>query len=240
MPPDSHLASREDYIKTLPPVQICSAASPCPICQEEFDTEHPPVLLPSCGHIFGRPCILEWFEEGANTCPMDRQELFKSPKDVVEDNPMDPENLSLVPFSAHSVPAEQRRAATRRTRGSSHYLFFGGEIIGVNGQLTREGCRRVVRDLWQHSGFFFQQTRNDLDVRFVDEGLLGGPIHDALPIGISTPDNAWPVLIGIVRAMLVFLQLAWEGGWAEAQLRREEADRYAEELWAVCRRDDGY
>lgn len=75
-PPIIKLPSHEDYVADLKPVAICSAAKVCSICLTEYDETHSPILLTPCGHIFGQRCILIWFEEDANTCPLDRKELF--------------------------------------------------------------------------------------------------------------------------------------------------------------------
>jgi hypothetical protein len=233
LPPAPSLPSREAYTKDLISVAICSAAGPCPICQEDYDKDHAPVLLQLCGHIYGKPCILEWFEEGANTCPLDRKELFASASEV--------EEWSLVPFnnlSNHNRISGSERGGEiiRRTRRTSaHYLFFSGEIIGVNGALTFEGCRRVIRDLWYHAQLFFcsfRQSMDDLDIMSVSAEVLEDPIHDALPRGIMMPDVAWPLLRSVVRVMLAWQSQAWEEGW-EANVPREEMDGWAEELWGV-------
>jgi hypothetical protein len=229
------LQSREACTKDLITVAICSAAGPCPICQEEYDEDHAPVLLRYCGHIFGKPCILEWFEEGANTCPLDRKELFASPRDAEK-----AESWSLVPFnrlSNQALDAGRGGEIIHRTRRTSaHYLFFSGEIIGVNGALTFEGCRRVLRELWYHAQLFFRsfgQIMDDLDIMSVSPELLEGPLHDALPRGIMMPEVAWPMLRSVMRVMLAWKNQAWEEGW-EANVPREEMDGWAEELWGLC------
>jgi hypothetical protein len=84
MPSDPALPSREAYVKDSIPFTISSAAGPCPICQEGYDDEHRPVLFRHCSHIFGKSFILEWFEEGENTCPLDKIKLFSPPTDVGE------------------------------------------------------------------------------------------------------------------------------------------------------------
>jgi hypothetical protein len=235
MPSNPQLPIREAYTKALIPVAICSAAGPCPICQEDYDESHAPVLLQQCGHIFGKLCILEWFEEGANTCPLDRKELFASPRDAEE-----AESWSLVTFT--NLPNQARNAGRggeiiRRTRRTSaHYLFFSGEIIGVNGALTFEGCRRVIRDLWYHAQLFFRsfrQSMDDLDIISVGPQILEDPIHDALPRGVAVPEEAWPLLRSVMRVMLAWQNQAWEEEW-EAHVPREEMDGWAEELLGIC------
>lgn len=123
-PPLSPLPSRSTYLATLIPVSPCSAASPCPICHDPYTPAHPPILLQPCGHIFGKPFILEWFKPGTNsftsingtdngnedigrnTCPLDRQELFKIPKPLglgledfgIDEHRYEDRRWSLVPF----------------------------------------------------------------------------------------------------------------------------------------------
>ncbi|KAF1943317.1 hypothetical protein EJ02DRAFT_141833 [Clathrospora elynae] len=236
MPPVTGLPSHEVYIKDLVPVAICSAASPCPICHEDYNEEHAPVLLRGCGHIFGKPCILEWFEEGGNTCPLDRKVLF----DTREER-----DWSLVPFDPlrEQSNGSGSGALTRQfNRTPVHYLFFSGEIIGVNGYLTREGCRRVVKDLWYHTNQFCRRTQslqivNDLDIILVSEAILYRQIHDALPLGISVPEEAWPLLISMARMMLSWQCHSWEMEW-EARMPREEIEVWSDEIWGVCEGDD--
>ncbi|KAF1831991.1 hypothetical protein BDW02DRAFT_605181 [Decorospora gaudefroyi] len=242
MPLDPGLPSREAYVKNLIPVAICSAASRCPICQEEYKDGHSPVLLRHCGHIFGKPCILEWFEEGANKCPLDRNELFTPLTDAEEY-----ESWSLVPFSLGRTQGAvginfgrggELRSRTRAT--SAHYLFFSGEIIGVNGHLTHEGCLCIVRDLWYHTQVFFRQSRqimDEMNVLAVGVDVLSGLIDDALPRGINVPEQAWPLLISGTRLMLAWQNQAWEEGW-EAYIPREQMQCYVEELCGICGMED--
>jgi len=239
MPVSTVLPTREAYVNDLIPVAICSAADPCHICWNSYTKAHEPVLLRPCGHIFGNPCIQQWFEEGANTCPFDRNKLFMSTTDAEET-----ESWSLVPFGAlqdqggRGAPASDRRGGI--TNGTyvapEQYLFFGGEIIGINSRLTLEGCRRVVRDLWYVSNHLYHQIRHhadDHDPLSVSEDTLRESIHDALPRGIDVDDHAWPLLFSMARSMVASRGMAWEQG-SEANMRREDMMGWGEELWRVC------
>ncbi|CAO2648596.1 Nn.00g078630.m01.CDS01 [Neocucurbitaria sp. VM-36] len=233
MPPNHALPSREDYINSLVPVQTCSAANSCPICLGDYNTEHPPILLLGCGHIFGQPCILKWFTEGANLCPLDRKKLFTLPTEMVDEGDNDRSSQHLLPFRVRSASVEQRRRRIRRTRGRSNYLFFEGQIIGFNGQLTREGCCRLVRDVWQQTRQIFRQltqTVHDLNVLSVSEELSSGSIDVALLLGVRIPGIAQGILIEMMRMLLV----VWCGeGWLEPPMPEEDIQRWADEMWAL-------
>ncbi|KAF2194577.1 hypothetical protein K469DRAFT_547612 [Zopfia rhizophila CBS 207.26] len=73
----------EEFINTkLQPVEVC------PICHEDFGTNHVPVTL-DCKHIFGHHCLLQWVRSDqvrANTCPTCRDQLF-SKSNVGNNNP---------------------------------------------------------------------------------------------------------------------------------------------------------
>ncbi|KAK3081419.1 hypothetical protein LTS18_006839 [Coniosporium uncinatum] len=69
----------------------CEDATDCSICLLPLSapTHHPhspasridahrPTMAKSCGHIFGRACIVGWFRAGGLTCPMCRVPLFKT------------------------------------------------------------------------------------------------------------------------------------------------------------------
>lgn len=236
-PSNTPLLSRADYIKTLVPVAICSASNPCPICQEEYSEGHAPVLLPRCGHIFGRSCIQEWLKGDANTCPMDRKVLFAPQKNSTSD---EDGSWSLVSHTSSRSPVSTHS----RHQGSenNHYVLLSGEIIALNGILTQEGCCHAVRDLWHQTGFFFRQMSqhaHDVDVFAVDDELLIGPIRDALPLGIQVPSGAWPGLVGMARSMLSWHCRAWEDGWSEGEIPEDAVWGFAEHLWVFCRGGNG-
>jgi hypothetical protein len=196
----------------LIPVAIGSAANPCSICQEPYTEENPPVLLSECGHIFCRPCITAWFNSGlanANTCPLDRKMLFLPPTETDSNFPSD------------SLPIPHRFAAqTSRNRAPRPVveLFMGGEIIAVDGMLTKEGCQCVVWDLWFYTARllrFVVDFNDDIDALTVDVEVLRSWIQDALPRGIRCGEVAWTVLTEIARQMLVWHseEQTWGGGW---------------------------
>lgn len=218
MPDSTPLPTREAYANDLVPVAICSAANPCHICSDIYTRAHEPVLLHPCGHIFGKPCIQQWFEEGANTCLFDRKRLFNSTTDAEETD-----SLFLVPFGVFPNQGGRDAAGSGRRGGTANrthptpeqYLFFNGEIIGINSCLTLEGCLRVVRDLWYVRNHLYCQIRNhadDHDPLSVSEDTLRESIHDALPRRIDVDDHAWPLLFIIARSMLMSRGVAWEQG----------------------------
>ncbi|KAF2878383.1 hypothetical protein BDV95DRAFT_478624 [Massariosphaeria phaeospora] len=193
MPQDrSTLPQMALYIENcLIPDPISSAPDLCSICYEKFDQDHGPVRLQGCGHIFGRKCILDWFNanrSNSNTCPLDRTVLFTS--------------LSQQPRPDNTTEPQLQR----RRRGAQSYttLIQGGEIIGIGGALTREGCRRCIIDLWFHSLDLSRQIQQEeLDSLSVDLVRLRRTIQDAIPRGIEVPERAWTSLISIARSMMV-------------------------------------
>jgi len=234
-----------EYIKGLVRVAICSAAGPCPICQQDYDNQHSPALLKNCGHIFGKPCILKWFNEGANTCPLDRETFF-APCTKNENDDVD--NSSLVPFDYNQdsrvdlgLDAGRQDGRVRRVRPTSaHYncLYFGGEIIGVNGRLTSPGCRRVICDLWYHVNLLIQRIAahpDELCVLSVREHDVIGLIEDALPRGVDLEgdEQIRPLLSSIARTMLSLQEKAWLEG-RELRMPGEDVGRWSASLWEVC------
>lgn len=45
-----------------------------PVATDSSDCEHTPVSMPNCGHVFGKPCIIEWLN-GHVSCPLCRKEV---------------------------------------------------------------------------------------------------------------------------------------------------------------------
>jgi hypothetical protein len=239
MPANTIISTRATYINDLIPVAICSAANPCPICWEDYTSDHLPVLLRHCGHIFGKLCVRKWFEEGANTCPLDRNTLF-----ILTTNTEEAESWSLVRFGAlpsqsGGVPTGGGRRGgifSRTHLMTEQYLFSAGEIISINDCLTRVGCRHFVHELWHQSDRVYHQIRdqaNDTDPLSVGDGTLTESIRDASPDGIEVGESAWPLLLSMTRTMLSWQRVAWEQD-QEATLQREDMESWAEELWVAC------
>jgi hypothetical protein len=45
----------------------------CSICEEAFDSEHLPVMVDGCRHVFGQKCLARWVNSdnaGINKCPV--------------------------------------------------------------------------------------------------------------------------------------------------------------------------
>ena len=241
MPSFPHLPMRRAFIDGLIPVAICSAASLCPICKEEHTKEHLPTLPRPCGHIFGRPCKLKWFDEGADTCPLDRTKLFN--KITVEKDGTRPLLPNLPNSDQQDDPGSSngtRDEIVRVYTSPTHYLYFGGETLGVNGRLTPEGCRRVVRDLWYHSGLLFSRITehpDHLDPFSVREHLVNSCVLDALPRGIHIPQEAWVLLARTVRIMLSYYALALAEA-SEVRMPAEHVRSWEGDLWVICGNGD--
>jgi hypothetical protein len=50
----------------------------CAICEEVFDSDHVPVQVDGCRHVFGQECLAMWVNsnnEGRNKCPNCRKQL---------------------------------------------------------------------------------------------------------------------------------------------------------------------
>ena len=243
MSSQAELPIRTEYIRGLVPVAMCLVAGPCPICQLDYDKEHSPVLLKDCGHIFGKPCILKWFNEGANTCLLDRETLFVSCTNNEHDG-----SSFLVLFDYNQdqgaifgLDAGRQDGRVRRVRPTSahyHYLYFGREIIGVNGRLTYPGCRRVVCDLWYYANLLVEQISVHPDepcLLSVREDDVIGLIEDALPRGVDIEgdEQIWPLLSSIAHAMLSSQEKAWSEG-RELRIEGEDMEHWSESLWGVC------
>ncbi|KAF2711020.1 hypothetical protein K504DRAFT_466056 [Pleomassaria siparia CBS 279.74] len=76
------LPTQEAFIANLKapatvPEDLC-----CSICLDEYESgEHQAVTMEPCGHVFGKCCIVEWFQNSENhanstSCPMCRRQLF--------------------------------------------------------------------------------------------------------------------------------------------------------------------
>ena len=72
---DTHLPSREAFMKALVPPDTLSPEDSCIICH---DGPQDPLQL-SCGHIYCRHCIVAWFRCKQNMCPCCRRALFFDP-----------------------------------------------------------------------------------------------------------------------------------------------------------------
>jgi hypothetical protein len=192
MPLASPLPTRKQYIDNLQSLRPSSAQGPCPICQENFSRDDPPVRLPGCGHVFCRSCVLAWFSSGrrnSNTCPLDRTVLFTLP-------------LSF-PWTDNTMVHEPRQL---RYTQQCITLIQGGCIISINGNLTREGCRAVVLDLWFYTYYLYRCVDfENLNDRSVAERLLRRPVEDSVPMGVRLPRQAWRALMSVSREMMVMV-----------------------------------
>lgn len=218
------LTTRKQYIDSLQPLRPSSTQGSCPICQDNYSREYPPVRLPGCGHIFCRSCILEWFRSGqsnSNTCPLDRTVLFALPPPTPStDNALE------------HLPRQRRNAQQFVT------LLQDGSIISVNGNLTREGCRILLLDLWYFTYQLYRRVDfDDLDGMPIPERVLRQPIEDSVPRGVSIPRRVWWSLVSIARHMMVMVWLLPIHCIREMKLTRvcDSIVRIGL-LWGRCRR----
>jgi hypothetical protein len=172
---------KAEYIhRRLELVPLSKVKDPCPICFEDYNLNHVPVRLPECQHIFGRDCIIQWFQT-SNTCPMDRRVLF---------------GLNM---SANQEIYNSQSLVTRRPLVN---IIQGGIVLAVNSHLTRDGCRRVIADLWFYTSLL---ARRMSLIEWIElwshNSVLRRPVRDAVPSAIGLPEQAWSALLGIARAM---------------------------------------
>lgn len=229
--------TQEAYLNTnLIPVALPSAANPCPICQDPFSASSPPALLRECGHIFCRPCITAWFDSGldnANTCPLDRCVLFAANRDADEVT------------DGHGASAGATREVSASRRGRARVvrpvveLFVDGEIVAVDGVLTRDGCKHVVWDMWRRTMRLLRRfdgfSGEEVDDLVSDSEFLVSSVRDALPRGVRCGEGACLVLCTCARYILVWQNEYWE----EMRENRdrvpvEDLETFVEDLYQAC------
>ncbi|EMD59344.1 hypothetical protein COCSADRAFT_101547 [Bipolaris sorokiniana ND90Pr] len=228
MPSRPSLPSHDVFVKDLViSVAPCSADNYCPICKEEYDENHLPTLLQPCGHIFGKQCIHSWFTKGINIC-LDRNQLFASytytEKDETGPSPPVGE-ASTQRNSTRFSNARKSEVFRGRSRSMSYLLCLSGEIIAVDGYVTPNGCRRLVRDLWYQIGVLFERLLihpDELDPLSASDDEIRSSILDALPRGIHVDETAWPAMAHVARIMLNRYSVAYAERF-EARMTVEDA-----------------
>ncbi|XP_014558092.1 hypothetical protein COCVIDRAFT_95510 [Bipolaris victoriae FI3] len=240
MPSRPSLPSHNVFVKDLMiSVSPCSADNHCPICKEEYDEKHLPTLLRPCGHIFGKQCIHSWFAEGINTCPLDRNQLFDSSTYAEKDEarPSPPVgDTSTQRNSTRFSNARRSEGFRGRSRSMGYLLCLSGEIIAVDGYVTPNGCRRLVRDLWYEIGVLFERLLihpDELDPLSVSDDEIRSSILDALPRGIHVDETAWPAMGHVARTMLNRYSVAYAEGF-QARMTVEDAMCWGQDIWDIC------
>lgn len=107
----------------------------------------------------------------------------------------------------------------------SYLLCLSGEIIAVDGYVTPNGCRRLVRDLWYQIGVLFERLLihpDELDPLSASDDEIRSSILDALPRGIHVDETAWPAMAHVARIMLNRYSVAYAERF-EARMTVEDA-----------------
>lgn len=99
-PPPSNAAQFLSSLPIIPFEDLAEDRQSCTICQEPYLTgsqAEEAVVIPQCGHTFGRVCIGHWLGENSggsnkNTCPMCRAILFEKNND--ESLPTSPQGMN--------------------------------------------------------------------------------------------------------------------------------------------------
>jgi hypothetical protein len=73
-------------------------------------------------------------------------------------------------------------------------MYIRGVIVGINGTLTQDGCRVLVRELWISTralfrGFEIDDGVQEGDVLSVLEAVLRSAVQEAMPLGISVGER---------------------------------------------------
>jgi hypothetical protein len=127
---------------------LLSEHNECSICEETLDSDHPPVMVDGCRHVFGRECLARWINldnAGSNRCPVCRNQLFGEDAAVVQ-------NQRVPKASSESV-----RPTTRHLDGTALVQRISSMLPRKSGQLQvtlRQvpGHTGVVLGLFQSSG----------------------------------------------------------------------------------------
>lgn len=117
-----------------------------------------------------------------------------------------------------------------------YLLCLSGEIIAVDGYVTPNGCRRLVRDLWYQVGILFEHLLihpDELDPLSVSDDEIRSSILDALPRGIHVDETAWSAMAHIARIMLNRHSEAYAERF-DARMTVEDAISWGQDIWDVC------
>lgn len=83
-------------------------------------------------------------------------------------------------------------------------MYVGGDVVAIDGRLTRVGCRRFVIELWESTGRVVSGLRDPSEALGWDGDVLGGVVRDALPTAGDVGAAAWLVLVEVARLMVVW------------------------------------
>ena len=163
----------------------------CEICHEAYSTNRPngedPVRLP-CGHEFGFECIRRWLspEEGKNTCPLCRYQLFAPPAREFEDTRAAWDSIVT------AVDFDIELTTSGLMQGSSRFRDWA-----LYSQLQEWGANLPP---WQHDGVFvsLQLDSSQENALFMELQRRGA--FRVLPIDVGPLDSeqqiraAWDTL----------------------------------------------
>jgi hypothetical protein len=97
----------------------------CPMCEEKLDSNHPPVMIAGCRHIFGKQCLKRWVEsskQGNDKCPTCRNPLYGE-NGQVQDSTQTPQSpgriAELTQLIRGFLPNRSTRARTAPNQTAS-------------------------------------------------------------------------------------------------------------------------
>ncbi|KAF3002874.1 hypothetical protein E8E13_000395 [Curvularia kusanoi] len=194
------LAEHErDHLVLIAPVSLTNE---CSICNERYSDTDRPVAIRQCGHIFCQTCIHSWLETGANTCPLDRRELFAPPvrgQHAVE--------AALLHADQHVEAFPLAVGANPRPQQHPEDVIINGYRIVRAGTLTRRGSLYVVYTLCARTKQLVRASEAEPEPEpeplELNVERLRGCIEQALPGPLELSEECWALLFECARDMVI-------------------------------------
>lgn len=148
-------------------------------------------------------------------------------------------------FVAHTLAPHRRPGDVATISGDRMRpvveLFMGRDVIAVDGVLTHCGCRLVVSSLWHRTARLLRSIEefcgDEVDALGLDVETLRNCVQDAIPRGVRFREEAWTVLFGVSRQMLVWHSddRLSSGGWEGREwIPTEELRGFVDSLYEIC------